>query len=311
MRSRRGTPYGSTMDADFGSMSRPGRIWRSRGPDGRGSGRIVRRGGRVVHTRMTPAQRREVARGRDPDLCVEHTPEAIRSRLGQGKRPSYLRDFVYGAIDGTVTTFAVVAGVVGAGLRPAVIIILGIANLAADGFSMAASNFLGTRAEGQQRARTVREEERHLSAIPEGEREEVRQIFSAKGFTGRDLDRAVGIITSDRQRWLDTMLREEYGLPAVAIDPLRAGLSTLAAFVVVGVIPLLAFIADHVRPGSLAKPFIWSAVLTGLAFFAVGALKSRLVDQAWWRSGAETLGLGSLAAGVAYVIGAVLGGINA
>ena len=241
------------------------------------------------------------------ELGPQHTPQAIRARLMRGLRPSYLRDFVYGAIDGTVTTFAVVAGVVGAGLRPVVIIILGIANLAADGFSMAASNFLATRSERQQRERTIREEERHITEIPEGEREEVRQIYAAKGFTGDDLEHAVEIITADRARWLDTMLREEHGLASVRVDPLRAGLSTFVAFVLVGAIPLLVFILDLVRPGTVASPFAWSAVLTGIAFVAVGALKSRFVEQPWWRSGAETFVLGGTAAAVAYAIGTLLG----
>lgn len=241
------------------------------------------------------------------DLGPQHTARAIRDRLGQRRRPSHLRDFVYGAIDGTVTTFAVVAGVVGAGLRANVIIILGVANLMADGFSMAASNFLATRAERQQRARTINEELRHLSEVPDGEREEVRQIYAAKGFAADDLERAVEIITSDRQRWLDTMLREEHGLAAVPVDPVRAGLATFAAFVVVGSIPLLAFIADLIRPGAVVDPFLWSTVLTGMAFFGVGALKSRFVDQPWWRSGTETFALGGFAAVLAFAIGTALG----
>ena len=71
----------------------------------------------------------------------EHSPEAIRARLRDGQRPNYLRDFVYGGIDGAVTTFAVVSGVSGAALSDGIIIILGVANLLADGFSMDASNF--------------------------------------------------------------------------------------------------------------------------------------------------------------------------
>jgi VIT1/CCC1 family predicted Fe2+/Mn2+ transporter len=243
----------------------------------------------------------------EPQLPADHTPQAIRDRLELGPRTSYLRDFVYGAIDGTVTTFAVVAGVVGAGLRPVVIIILGIANLVADGFSMAASNFLATRSELQQRARTLREEERHIAEIPHGEREEVRQIYAAKGFEGDDLERAVEIITSDRKRWLETMLREEHGLPMSGANPWRAGASTFVAFLVVGTIPLVTFVADAI--GSVPQPFLWSSVLTGAAFFGVGALKSRFVDQPWWRAGAETFLVGGVAAGAAYAIGAFLGSI--
>jgi len=80
------------------------------------------------------------------ELEHEHTIEAIRERI-LSVRHSYLRDWIYGGIDGTITTFAIVSGVAGAGLSPVVVLILGFANLFADGFSMAASNFLGTRAE--------------------------------------------------------------------------------------------------------------------------------------------------------------------
>ena len=76
------------------------------------------------------------------ELEAAHTPEAVRARLEAGPPHSDLRDFIFGAIDGTVTTFAVVSGVSGAGLSASVLIILGVANLVADGFSMGVSNFL-------------------------------------------------------------------------------------------------------------------------------------------------------------------------
>ena len=74
----------------------------------------------------------------------DHSIEAIQERLSAGPRHNYLRDWIYGGIDGSVTTFAVVTGVVGAQLSAVVIVIMGLANLVGDGFSMAASNFLGT-----------------------------------------------------------------------------------------------------------------------------------------------------------------------
>jgi VIT1/CCC1 family predicted Fe2+/Mn2+ transporter len=247
---------------------------------------------------------------RPRDLQSEHTAQAISKRLARGPATSVLRDLVYGAIDGTVTTFAVVAGVVGAGLRPAIILILGIANLAADGFSMAASNFLATRAEIQRRARTLHDEERQITVVPEGEREEIRQIYRSKGFSGEDLERAVEIITSDRKRWIDTMLLEEHGYGSTGAEPLRAGLATFSAFVIVGSIPLLSFSYAWFVPDALPSAFRWSSVLTGVAFFVVGALKSRVVDQRWWRSGAETLAVGGIAAAAAFGIGSLLGGIS-
>ncbi len=128
----------------------------------------------------------------------EHSPEAIRRRLTKGAKHNYLRDFVYGGIDGAVTTFAVVAGTMGASLSARIVLILGAANLIADGFSMAASNYLGTRAESDDYERLELIEKRHIEIAPEGEREEVRQIYAEKGFAGAELERVVELITSDK-----------------------------------------------------------------------------------------------------------------
>ncbi len=252
-----------------------------------------------------------MAQTRTPrSLAEEHTPRAVSARLGRERTPSYLRDFIYGAIDGAVTTFAVVAGVQGANLDETVVIILGVANLIADGFSMAVSNFLGSRAERQRRERARRREELHIREVPEGEREEVRQIFAAKGFEGKDLDRVVDVITADRGLWTETMMSEELGFGATEPNEFRAALATLVAFVTVGSLPLMAFVYDIAAPGELENAFAWSAVMTGIAFLVVGALKSRFVDQTWLRSGLETLIVGGLASALAYAAGTVLQGVG-
>ena len=113
-----------------------------------------------------------------------HTPDRVSQRLEEGTPQSYLKDMVYGGIDGTITTFAVVAGVVGADLSAGIVVILGLANLVADGFSMGVSNFLGTHAEKQFLHKIRKEEEAEIQLIPDGEREEIRQIYAAKGFEG-------------------------------------------------------------------------------------------------------------------------------
>ena len=243
-------------------------------------------------------------------LAGQHSAEAIQRRLSEPPSPSYLRDFIYGAIDGAVTTFAVVAGARGADLGDSVVIILGLANLIADGFSMAVSNYLGTRAERQQRERARRTEERHIDTVPEGEREEIRQLFAAKGFSDHDLDRVVDVITADRDRWIDTMMTEELGYGADSGNPVRAAVSTFAAFVAVGSIPLIVYVIDAIAAGDIAGAFAWSSGLTAAAFFMVGSLKGRVVGQPWWRAGLETLAVGGAAAGLAFVVGVALQGVG-
>jgi vacuolar iron transporter family protein len=243
-------------------------------------------------------------------LESDHSAEAIHRRLAGAPAVSYLRDFVYGAIDGTVTTFAVVAGARGANLGDSVIVILGVANLLADGFSMAVSNYLGTRAEREQRARAREDEQRHIEAVPEGEREEVRQLFAAKGFSGDDLEHVVDVITADRERWIETMMREELGYGADSASALRAAAATFVAFVAVGTLPLAVYLVDLAVSGDIAQPFAWSAALTAVAFFTVGAAKARVVAQRWWRAGLETLAVGGAAAAVAYVVGVALQGVG-
>ena len=244
-------------------------------------------------------------------LKAEHDPAAIRSRLSATPAVSYLRDFVYGAVDGTVTTFAVVAGAAGARLSAAIVIVLGAANLIADGFSMAISNYLGSRADQQLEERRRREEQRHIRLVPEGEREEIRQLLARRGFRAEDLERATAVLTSDPEVWVETMLREEYGLSGAPRDPHRAAIATFGAFVLVGFLPLAPFAYEAVASGSGGDPFRWSAVATAFAFFGTGAVKARFVEQRWWAEGLRTLLLGGAAAILAYVVGAMLHSVAA
>lgn len=246
----------------------------------------------------------------DSQHIESHSPESIQKRLNDNTADGvYLKDFIYGAIDGTVTTFAVVSGVAGAGLPSGVVIILGMANLIADGFSMAISNFMGARAEKQMRDKARRIEYRHIEIFPEGEKEEIRQIFASKGFKNQALDSAVSTITSDKQRWVETMLHEELGLPDNPSKPWKAALTTFIAFVLVGLAPLGAFLLNWIFPDTLAHPFIWSSSLTSAAFFAVGAAKSRYVIQSWWSCGLEILAMGGAAAALSYWVGWALKGL--
>ena len=226
-----------------------------------------------------------------------HSVQEIRKRLTEKNAPSDLRDFVYGSIDGTITTFAIVAGVEGANLSPSIIIALGFANVLADGFSMAASNYSGTKAELDDMKRLRQVELRHLQTNPDGEREEIRQILILKGLEGEVLEGAVEAITSQQERWIDMMMVEEYGVLPQNPNPIRAALITFFAFVICGMIPLLSYMLG------LGDAFLAAAIGTGMTFFFIGALKSRWSLQHWMWSGLETLGIGGIAASVAYFVG--------
>lgn len=237
------------------------------------------------------------------DFEHDHSPEAIKERLLSGPSISYLRDWIYGGIDGAVTTFAIVSGVVGAGLSTKVIIILGFANLIADGFSMAAANYSGTIAERDEYEHIKEIEYRHIRTSPEGEKEEIRQIYAHKGFKGKELESIVEVISSDPERWVKTMLTEEYGMAIALRSPWYSALTTFLSFGACGLVALLPFLFD------IPHPFLISTILTFIVFFLIGSIKSRWSVHSWLRSGLETLLIGAIAAGIAYMIGFILGGV--
>jgi len=232
-----------------------------------------------------------------------HSPQAIADRLNAGPNVSYLRDWIYGGIDGLVTTFAIVAGAVGADMPARVVLILGVAKLIADALSMAAANYSGTKAEHEEYDKIREMEERHVALHPEGEREEVRQIFRAKGFDGDDLDRVVNVITQEQHRWIDTMMAEEHGMPLVNRLPSKAALAVFAAFVLCGSVPLIPYLFG------LENAAVYALVMTGATFFAIGSVRSYWSPRPWWVAGLETFCIGMLAAGAAYLIGDLLSAI--
>ena len=176
---------------------------------------------------------------------------ARRSRHIEPKGPleitrHYVRELVYGSIDGIITTFAVVAGVTGGSLAATVVLVCGIANLVADGLSMAVGNYLSIRA--------------HESVL------------------------------------------EAQNLPEEEAYPARHGIATFAAFVVAGALPLLPYVV----PAPAADRFAWSAAVTLLTLFVVGALRSLVARVRWWWAGLEMFSLGSIVAVVAYASGAIV-----
>lgn len=215
----------------------------------------------------------------------------------------YVSDFVLGANDGIITTFAVVAGAWGAGLSSNVIIILGFANLIADGLSMSLGNYLGTKSEREYEKWQIRRERMELEQLPKLEREETRHIFGKWGFTGTDLDRAVEIVSSNEESWLDLMKKNELGIYEEGQrSPVRHGLVTFFSFGIGAFIPLIPFLfsifADHI--------FTTAVVMGGVTMFIVGVLRSRVTSINWLRAGLETVAIGAIAAVAAFFVGDLL-----
>jgi VIT1/CCC1 family predicted Fe2+/Mn2+ transporter len=227
-----------------------------------------------------------------------HAPET--GWLGWISR--HLREFVYGGMDGAVTTFAVVAGSVGAGLTTRTVIILGVANLVADGFSMAVGAYLAQKTDRETYQKLRQKEYWEVEHLPEIEREEIREIYAKKGFEGNALNSAVDIICSDKDRWVDEMMKYELELEPVTTSPWTVGTVTFLSFNSIGAIPLLVYVFPGLLP-ALWNPFASACVLTGLAFTGIGYLKSRINQTPMFRSIFETLLLGAAAASLAYFAG--------
>lgn len=227
-----------------------------------------------------------------------------RDKLLNSTEP-YLGEFVYGGFDGCVTTFAVVAGAVGAGLESSIIIILGFANLLADGFSMSVGAYLSTKSEMDNYDKYRELTRESIMRKPAAARRQLEEIYRQKGFEGELLERVVETLVLDREVWLDVKMREDLGRVRQEKSPLWIGGATYLSFILVGLIPLLAYVVDMFSPLPFDL-FATSSVLTGLGFAVIGWLKSRVNGSSLFKGMVETLLLGGVAASVAYFVGDLL-----
>lgn len=213
------------------------------------------------------------------------------------KNRTYLGELVYGGMDGTVTTFAVVAGSVGAGFDSSIVIILGFANLLADGFSMSVGAYLSAKSDTGRKSGT-------LSA--EINLAELREVFKSKGIEGELLVELTTVLKENKKKF--TIELDENHEEEKMKSPLLIALFTFASFLVMGIIPLLIYVIDFfVRTG--LNLFFYASILTAAVFVLMGTLKAVVSKTKIFKSIAETLTLGTLAAVVAYSVGRILEGI--
>lgn len=218
----------------------------------------------------------------------------------------YISEFVYGGIDGAITTFAVVAGAEGASLGISVVVILGLANLIADGFSMSVGNFFSTKAEMDAYERHRQVEYWEVDNLREKEVQEIREIYEAKGFKGALLEQVVEVITADKDVWVDTMMKEELEMVKSDKAPYKTAGMTFISFIIVGSVPLLSYVFVGSGPAIQNDLFLYSCILTAVALAIVGSFKSFVTEKNMFIGIFETLFLGGLAALLAYFVGDIL-----
>jgi VIT1/CCC1 family predicted Fe2+/Mn2+ transporter len=235
-------------------------------------------------------------------MAAKHNENKIHEKGKLGRFQDYIGEFVYGGIDGSVTTFAVVAGATGGGLESSVVIILGFANLIADGFAMSVGSYLSTKTEKDNYEKHKALEYWEIENLREREVEEVREIYEKYGFEGQLLEDIVKHITADEDRWVEVMMKEELEMQEETKTPFGMGAATFAAFLVMGFIPLMAYIYDYLTETNF-NMFLVSSVMTALTFMGIGYLKSKVTGTAKLRGVIETLVLGGAAAVLSYVVG--------
>ena len=214
----------------------------------------------------------------------------------------YLKDVVFAANDGIITTFAVVAGSVGADLSVSVLLIIGLASMIADGFSMATGNYLGTKSEQDFYRKEEKREWAEVEKFPEEELNEIRAILANKGYQGEDLEQMIKLVSKNKQYWVSFMMHEELSLLSPDNQsPVRHGAATFFSFIIAGALPLLPYI---LFPNG--SSFLVAAIASGAALFTVGAARKYFSDRSWLISGMEMLVVGGSAAIIAYGIGFVL-----
>ena len=228
------------------------------------------------------------------------------------KESSYIRDLVFGFGDGINTSLGIVAGVGGASISADVVILAALVGMFTGAKAMAVQNYLAVKSQREILESEIKREESEIESVPDKERQEIEEIYKAKGFQGDVLKTVVKTITSNKKVWLKTMLTEELGVNLEIVgNPLRGALVMFGSFLVGGILPILPYFI--VKAGIISSgTALGSAIAFSLiSSFTIGAIKSHIAKKNWLKGGLEMAGLGTGIALIGYGIGAELikGGI--
>jgi vacuolar iron transporter family protein len=217
-----------------------------------------------------------------------------------------VRDVVIGMSDGLTVPFALAAGLTGAVSATHVIVTAGLAEIAAGSIAMGLGGYLAARSDADHYASERRREEHEVVALPERERDEVAEVFRGYGLGDEEIAPVLRALEARPRAWVDFMMRFELGLeepqPARA---LRSALTIAGAYIAGGLVPLAPYI---LIPGDTGRALGFSISVTLAALLVFGYVKGRFTGTRPWRSGAQTLLVGGLAAAAAFVLAKWLGG---
>ena len=227
------------------------------------------------------------------------------------KESSYIRDLVFGFGDGINTSLGIVAGVGGAQIMADIVILAALVGMFTGAKAMAVQNYLAVKSQMEILESEIKREEFEIENVPEKERQEIVDIYTAKGFQGDELKKIVDKITSNKDVWLKTMLTEELGLNLEILgSPLRGALVMFGAFLLGGVLPILPYFAVKAGLISSGASIAISIGVSVVSSFVVGAIKARMAKKNWIKGGIEMAGLGTGIALVGYGIGSELGKVG-
>lgn len=217
-----------------------------------------------------------------------------------------IRDLVLGISDGLTVPFALAAGLAGAEANHWIIVIAATAEIAAGAISMGLGGYLATKSEAETYESELRREYRETKEVPEIETDEVRLVFANYGLKGQTLESAVKAITSDRDAWVQFMMREELGLEKVdGKRALKSGFTIGGAYILGGVFPLLPYLASL----PISQALLYSTLITLFALGLFGWIKGKFTGVKKWKSALQTLLIGGAAAGTAFFVARLISGI--
>ena len=219
---------------------------------------------------------------------------------------SGIRDFVFGFGDGINTSLGIAAGVGGAEISSNIIILAALVGMFTGAKAMAVQNYLAVKTHRELLKSEIAREEWEIENKPDVERQEIEDIYKAKGFSGKELEMIVNKIISDKKIWLDTMLTEELKLNVEILgNPLKSAFRMFGAFLLGGILPIIPFFFGHGY-----APLLIAVGMSLTASFVVGALKSRLAKTSILKGGLEMAGLGTGIALLGFGIGKELGNLG-